>query len=128
METFSLSQTTKERVPKIPFKKIKRYVVGEKMHVELIFIGETRSHSLNYATRGKNAPANILTFPLSKNTGEIYITLSLVKKDAHSFGFTAREFLIFIFIHGLLHLKGARHGSTMKKTERELFERIKRFL
>ena len=56
--------------------------------------------------RGKNKPTNILSFEYSKTSGEIVIQLDCVKKDAPKFGLPYTKFLGFLFIHGLLHLKG----------------------
>ncbi|MEX0933971.1 MAG: rRNA maturation RNase YbeY [Candidatus Paceibacterota bacterium] len=126
MEKFSLARTTRTPLPRIPFKRIKEFVVGKKMSVTLIFIGEQRSRELNMKTRKKEGTANILTFPLSKESGEIYITPSRTKRDAQEFGLSHREFLVFLFIHGLLHLKGVSHGSTMERKEEELFKKVKK--
>lgn len=128
MDTFSLAKTTQKNLPRLPFKKIKEQVLGKKFSVSLVFIGEKRSRALNKELRGKDSPANILSIPLSSHSGEIYITPSRVEKEAKKFSLSFKEFLLFIFIHGLLHLKGCSHGSTMEKKEEALFATLKRSL
>ena len=59
-------------------------VLGTKSQadVSLVFIGPTRSRTLNRIYRGKDKPANILTFPFGKNVGEILIDLSTARAEA----------------------------------------------
>jgi len=82
METFSIAKTIHTNPPALPFKKIKEVVLGKEFEVSLVFVGEGRSQTLNKTFRKKDKPANILTFPLSKKSGEIYITPTLIKKEA----------------------------------------------
>ena len=65
-------------------------------------------HNLNY--RGKDKPTNILSFPLSDKAGEILLCADLMSEAE----------VIPLFIHGLLHLKGRRHGSRMEQEERQI--------
>lgn len=104
---FSLSKTVKARAPSLPYEQIKDRVLGRGYELSLVFIGKMRSRRLNRLYRGKDKVANVLSFPLAKKSGEIFITLSETKL----FGVEK------LFIHGLLHLKGMQHGATMDKTE-----------
>lgn len=106
----------------IPFDRIRDDVFpSKKYELSLVFVDKKFSHQLNKKFRGKDGPTNILSFPLAKNSGEIFIDLDTAKKEAKDFDMTFREFVIFLFIHGLLHLKGMEHGATMEKRERTLF-------
>ncbi len=115
--TFSTKNTTKGKLPSLPFKRIKEEILGMDYEVSLVFVGANRSRTLNKTHRDKNAPANILTFPLGAHDGEIFITPSEARKDAQKFGRTYKKFLADLFIHGLFHLKGDMHGSRMKRHE-----------
>ena len=64
-----------------------------------------------------NKPTDILSFPLSDNFGEMYINIEMTKLEAKKFERTYENFLGFLFIHGLVHLKGLDHGSTMESIE-----------
>lgn len=98
---------------------LKNDILGKDYELSLAFINAEKSHQLNKTYRGKNKPTNILSFPLSKNEGEILICKEMVKKDAPKFKKTYKEFLGFLFIHGMLHLKGMRHGSRMEEAEKK---------
>ena len=119
-EYFSITQTTKGKLPRLPFEEMKNEILGKKYEISLVFIGDTTSKKLNFKYRGKDKPANILSFPLSKNEGEIFINLNKAKKDAKKFDSTPSKFIGFLFIHGLLHLKGYSHSSTMESMEQTL--------
>ena len=119
-DTFSITNLTRGRIPLVSFVNIKNAVLGKNYSLSLVFIGEKKSAELNYSYREKNKSTNILSFPLDKKTGEIFITLALTKKESVLFGRKPDNFVVFLFIHGLLHLKGMEHGSTMEKAEVKL--------
>jgi len=104
----------------IPFTRLKNSALGQDFELSLVFIDNIFSRRLNKKYRGKNKPANILSFPLSKKSGEIFIDLVTAKKEARKFEMSFRDFVTFLFIHGLLHLKGMRHGDTMERAEKKL--------
>lgn len=119
-ERFSITNKTRIKIPPVRFDVMKKAVLGEKYSLSLVFIREKKSAELNNSYRKKNKPTNILSFPLDKNNGEIFITLSLTRKEAGLFERKPDNFVAFLFIHGLLHLKGMKHGSTMEKAEAKL--------
>jgi probable rRNA maturation factor len=103
----------------VPFVSIKEKILGVKYELSVSFISAITQRKLNNTYRGKDKSTNILSFPLSKNSGEITFDLTLVKKEAPSFNMTYSEFLKYLFIHGCLHLKGFVHSSTMDKEEKK---------
>lgn len=104
----------------IPFERLKRSVLGKNFELSLVFADDKLSRRLNRIYRGKNRPANVLSFPLSKKSGEIFIDLVTVEKEAPRYGLSYRDFVKLLFVHGLLHLKGMRHGRKMERTEKKL--------
>jgi len=115
---------TKGRLPRLLFLDIKEEILGKKYNLSLVIIGDARSRSLNKKYRGKNKPANILSFPLGRNEGEIFMNPREAKRGARNASCSEKEFFGFLFIHGLLHLKGMRHGSKMEVTERVLLKKF----
>ena len=106
------------------FTRIKNDILGKKYSLSFAFINAKKSRELNKTYRGKNQPTNILSFPLSKNEGEILICKEVARKDAPKFGKTFNKFLGFLFIHGMLHLKGMKHSSRMEIEEEKYLSRI----
>jgi probable rRNA maturation factor len=114
---FTLNNTTKEDLPKHPYKKMAEKVLGKKYDLSLTIVDKTHIANLNSIYRHKNTPTDILSFPLSKTAGEIFICLSEAKNEAVSFKRSYDNFIGFLFIHGLMHLKGFDHSSTMESNE-----------
>ena len=104
-------------LPALPFLSIKEKLLGKKYDLTIVFCTPQESKEKNKTYRGKDHPTNILSFPLSKSEGEIYISLSTARKDASKFEMSYNQFLYLLLIHGLLHLKGHLHGSTMEGLE-----------
>lgn len=119
-ETFGITNKTKSTPPSVPFLAIKNEALGKKYNLSLVFIGERKSRTLNRTYRGKDKSTNVLSFTLDKNEGEIFITLKKSAKDAKKFDRDFTNFIAFLFIHALMHLKGFDHGSTMEKAEEKL--------
>lgn len=92
--------------------KIKNVILGPSYDLSLAFIGSQESRRLNKLYRGKNKPADVLSFPLTTAAGEILIDRDLIQTPGRA---------LFLFIHGLLHLKGLNHGSTMMAEEKRWF-------
>ncbi len=120
METFTITNKTKSALPNVPFAKIKDAALGKDYSLSLVFIGERRSKQLNGSYRSKNKSTNVLSFTLDKKSGEIFITPALVKRQTGKFGRNFQNLTAFLFIHGLMHLKGYDHGSTMERAEAKL--------
>ncbi len=113
----SITRITSGDIPPLDFASMKNHVLGKKYELSLVFVDPKRSAELHETWKNKSGPADILSFPLSENEGEMFICLSQVRKKAKDFERTYYGFLAFIFIHGLVHLKGHRHGSTMDAIE-----------
>ena len=109
----------------MPFERTAKVVLGEKFDLSLVFIGTSRSKTLNQKYRGKSYAANVLAFPISENSAEIFITLPLARAEAGKFGMIFEKFVFYLFIHALCHLKGFEHGSTMEREEKKILRKFK---
>lgn len=106
---------TKRPAPSGPFAKLSEKILGSKYDLSLVFCGETLTHRLNKERRNKDKIANILSFPLTKTSGEIFIKLPIT------------DFAVdHLFIHGLLHLAGFTHGSKMETEEKRFLSSLKK--
>ena len=116
---------TKGRLPSLPFELIKKTVLGKNYELSLVFTTASKMLELNKTYRNLNEPTDILSFPLSKTSGEIFICPSETKKMMAEFDRTYENFLAFLFIHGLVHLKGYDHGDKMEKVEIKFRKKFK---
>lgn len=101
-------------MPPLPFKKIKETVLGKRHELSLAFVGPTESRAVTRRSKHKDKISNVLAFPLSKTVGEIIICPS--GKGEYTIG--------YLFIHGLLHIKGLQHSATMDDAEEQLLARF----
>ena len=94
--------------------KLKNQVLGEKYDLSFSYAGSDEMRRLNNLYRKKDCSANVLSFPLSSNEGEILIN----KNHRRS------AYADYLFIHSLLHLKGLKHGKKMDEKEAEIMKKI----
>ena len=122
-EKFSLINKTGVKLPVLPFLILKNEILGKNYYLSLAFVDEKESKNINKKYRKKNKPTNILSFCLSKNMGEIIMCPAVIDKEAKNFSKTFTQFLGFLVIHGMLHLKGLEHSSTMEEAEKFYYEK-----
>ncbi len=92
--------------------------------ISLVFIGPAKARALNEQLRAKSYVPNVLSYEVGAKSGEILICLAEAEKQAPAHFMNTREFVLYLFIHGLLHLKGWAHGATMERCERTLMARF----
>src|SRR6266404_4086501 len=103
-------------------ESIKKDILGKDYSLSVAFVSENKSREINKKYRGKDRATNVLSFPLRKNEGELVLCPAVIKKEAKDFSRTYGEFLGFLVIHGMLHLKGYDHGKKMEKLEQKYEE------
>jgi probable rRNA maturation factor len=118
--SIQIVQKTKGKLERLPFARMKEAILGTRYELSIAIVGNTLSKKLNRTYRGKDKPTNVLSFPLSKNSGELILTPSVIAREAPKFGVSVRVMTAYLVIHGMLHLKGLDHGSTMESRERQL--------
>lgn len=105
--------------PEHPYEAMKNAILGKSYSLTLVFVGARRARTLNMTHRSATYVPNVLSFPLTPNAGEIYIAPATAVRESKKFNLTPKGYVGFLFIHGLLHLKGYRHGDTMEKAEKK---------
>ena len=117
---FTITNTTNEKLPKHPFKKMAEEVLGSEYELSLSIVDANTIQQLNKSYRNKDMPTDILSFPLNEKSGEIFLCLPEAEKECVKFNRTFDNFIAFLFIHGLMHLKGFDHSSTMESNEQKI--------
>lgn len=119
----TIAHTTRSQ-PNLPFEEIATAVLGKSYELSLTFVGKTRARELNRAYRSATYVPNVLSFPLANDAGEIYITPTIAQREAPKWNLSPRNYIGYLFIHGLLHLKGHDHGATMERAEQKYMSRF----
>lgn len=116
----SITNTTKGKLPRLPFSKMSEAVLGKEYECSLVIVTPRKSRVLNRTYREKDNATNVLSFPLDDQEGEIFLDLETSKKDAPLFERTYTNFIGFLFIHALFHLKGYDHSPKMEREEERI--------
>src|SRR3989344_5428805 len=109
---------------RIPFEQITQAILGKNYELSLVICGDSLARRMNREYRlpslmlrqasKKNYSPNVLSFPLSKTEGEIFLNARAAAREARRFRVSVRDRVAFLFAHGCLHLKGLRHGAKME--------------
>lgn len=100
---------------RVPYTLIKEKVLGPDYDLSVAFLSVKEMREVTLRTKKKDHVSNVLSFPLSKNSGEILLCRAAAKP--YTIG--------YLFIHGVLHLKGHKHNATMDSAEKRLLRHFK---
>ncbi|MDP9249611.1 MAG: rRNA maturation RNase YbeY [bacterium] len=101
------------------FSRIKNDILGKNYSLSIAYVTPAKSRELNKKYRKKDKATNVLSFALRRDMGELLLCAEVIKKEAKEkkFGKNLKDLIGFLVIHGMLHLKGLKHSSTMEKEE-----------
>ena len=122
-DNLTIQRQTKGGVPNLPFVEVKNDILGKNYDLSIFFPNTKLSIELHKKWKKKSDPVNILSFPLDDNSGEIILTLGKARLEAKNHGRKYKDHLLFLFIHGCLHLKGMTHGAKMEKEEKFFYKK-----
>lgn len=96
-------------------------------------IGTKRMARLNERYKGRKGPAEILTFEYGRfpaearePLGEILLCWPLIERASRRLGVSEKAYASRLFVHGLLHISGLKHGTP--RLERIMEQAEKRVL
>lgn len=97
--------------------------------VTLVLCGTAAVRTLNRKFRKKDKATDVLSFPMGQRAadgqlylGDIIIAVPVAFRQARAKGRSLEHELVFLAVHGFLHLLGYDHGREMEKRERVLME------
>lgn len=96
------------------FKQLKKEVLGSRYDLSVAFLTPAEMRKVTKKTKRKNKVSNVLAFPLSSTSGEILLCRKAAKPYTPA----------YLFIHGLLHLKGFKHGARMEREENRIMHKF----
>jgi probable rRNA maturation factor len=129
VSSFSITNTLLSSQPRLPFEKIAKSILGPKYDLSLVICGDTLAQRMNKEYRKKTYKPNVLSFPLSKTEGEIFLNVQCARREAKKYGTTLQKRLALLFVHGCFHLKGLDHQNEKQTKRMEAAEQrvLKRF-
>lgn len=103
-----------------------KYYKKSQLDTVIVFIGDKEMQEMNKTYRGKDKVTDVLSFTESDNDqpqadllGQIFIDYNQIKRQAKDFADSVEEELIFILVHGLLHLLGYDDSTEEEAQEME---------
>lgn len=114
--------TRRTNVPRFAYTAIAKSALPG-WEISLVFVTPAKARALNKQMRGKTYVPNVLSYALGGKSGEILICLSEAEKQASAYKMSRRTFVLYLFIHGVLHIKGWAHGVRMEQCEQNLLAR-----
>jgi probable rRNA maturation factor len=119
-----IRKTSLGPMPPIPFEKLARAALPSRYELSLVICGDALAQEMNETYRKKRYAPNVLSFPLTKTEGEIFLNAPRAKREAKLYGMSFSDRLAHLFVHGCLHLKGLAHGRIMDSNERRILRRF----
>ena len=114
----------------------------EGQEVSIVIVDDEEITRLNHQYFHRRRPTNVIAFPMAAGNpaaihaeilGDVVISAETAKRQALAVGEDPEEEVLFLMIHGLLHLVGYDHeGSAgerkkMEAKERELYNKVRGF-
>lgn len=109
-----MPQAVINKVARITNKAVKN---KKKMSASIAFVSNKEIKKLNKLYRGEDCVTDVLSFNLNDNEGEILISYVQAKRQAKEIGHSTRKEVVFLMVHGLLHLFGYDHEKTKDKAK-----------
>jgi probable rRNA maturation factor len=92
--------------------------------VTLRVVGVAEGRRLNFAFRGRDYATNVLSFSYGRNHGDIVLCHPVIAREARAQGKELAAHYAHLVVHGMLHLRGRRHGKSMEGTEIRILRRL----
>lgn len=105
--------------------------------LSVTIVGDRSMRTLNRDYLGKDRPTNVISFSMQEGEygnlnpdllGDVVISADTTAREAEEGGIRFEERLVFLLLHGILHLTGYDHersgeaeAARMEKREAELF-------
>ena len=114
----------------------------DETELSITIVGDRTIHRLNHEYLGKDRPTNVISFSLQEGEfgdltphalGDVVISADTAAKEAQSSSWTGYERLIFLLLHGILHLTGYDHERSgeaeavrMERKEQEIWKLLQK--
>jgi len=103
---------------------------SEEAEVSLMLVDDQRIHALNQEYRGVDRPTDVLSFALQEDMeeepdavfedemlGDIVISAQRAREQAEEYGHSFEREIVYLAVHGTLHLLGYDHEEEQDKQE-----------
>jgi len=97
--------------------------------VTLVLTDDDEMRTLNRTWRGKDAPTNVLSFPVGEIgapgfLGDVVLARETTRKEARDQNLALQDHVSHLVVHGVLHLLGFDHAADEEAERMESLERV----
>ncbi len=100
-------------------------ILSKQYQLSLVICGDSLARRMNKEWRKKTYKPNVLSFPLAKNEGEIFLNVRKAEREARTMDISAKARIAHLFVHGCFHLIGHKHGDKMDALERKVLKKFR---
>lgn len=116
----------KERI-----EKLSKILFGPPYNISIVLVSNRKIIELNKKFLGRNYPTDVMSFKISKNYGEIVISVEKAEENSVIYNHTIEEEILYLIIHGFLHLKGYRdykeeEFKKMRKCQDKIYKKLQK--
>ncbi len=121
-------------------RKILKHLGRDKDELSILLVEDREIRNINRTYLKRDRPTNVIAFPMLEGPfrnlhpqvlGDVVLSVETAGRDAEKEGLALEDEILFLLIHGILHLLGYDHeGSAyrarrMGQKQRELFYALK---
>lgn len=121
--TLGIRRTVKTTV-RLPFEAMAKAILPAGYELSLVICGDDLAQRMNATYRKKTYKPNVLSFPVSKREGEIFLNVRKAEREARAMKISRDWRLAHLFVHGCAHLTGHDHSDTMDRLEEKILRRF----
>jgi probable rRNA maturation factor len=139
-ETTKLLKKETKIIRKVLKKLFKKEKIKRNIEINIVFVDDEKICALNKEYRNIDKPTDVLSFALLDKTsdeieiknfefntlGDIYISVDRAKEQALLYGHSFLREIVFLAVHGTLHLLGYSHEN--KEKEKIMFSKQEEIL
>jgi probable rRNA maturation factor len=107
--------------------------------VSISFVDDAEIQGLNRRYLRRDKPTNVIAFPMREGEfpilhpnllGDVVISAETAQRQSSRFGLNEEGMILFLIIHGILHLvgydheKGSREARRMTRKQKELLQMV----
>lgn len=107
---------------KSKLSKLKQMIKPPPKRILVYLVNNKTIKLLNKRFFKKNCFTDVISFKYSRDFGELIISIEECNKNAKIYSHTIEEEIIYVIIHGILHLKGYRDYEEEDKKEMFLLQ------
>ncbi|MBQ5683919.1 MAG: rRNA maturation RNase YbeY [Peptococcaceae bacterium] len=117
-----------EKINKVAAICLKEEQIPEEAEVDLLFVDNEAIREMNREYRDKDSATDVLSFPMYEADeeiddedeilfGDIVISLERAQEQCEEYGHSLDREVMYLLVHGLLHLAGYDHMEEEEKKE-----------